>query len=118
MKRILAIYYSQSGQLKNIIDSVISPIRTEKDIEIDYLQLKPTTDYPFPWKNEFFNCFPESVKGIPCSMEPYNLDLDKDYDLILLGHQPWYLSPSIPVWSFLSSKEAQIAQVRNGMHPG
>jgi hypothetical protein len=108
MNKILVIYYTQSGQLKKIIDSTLSPMTIDDNFEIDYLKLIPEKDYPFPWGNEFFNCFPESVKGIPCKMTPYNIDTNKQYDLVILGYQPWFLSPSIPIWSFLDSKEASI----------
>jgi hypothetical protein len=108
MKKVLAIYYTQSGQLKRILDSVLSPLIKDKDFEIDYLKLAPVNEYPFPWGSDFFNCFPESVNGIPCKMQPYTIDFDTQYDLIILAHQPWFLSTSIPFWSFLVSKEASI----------
>lgn len=106
MKKVLAIYYTQTGQLKRILDSTLKPFLSDKDVEVDYLELKPTKDYPFPWGDTFFTYFPEAVEGIPCEMIPYNLNLDKKYDLIILAYQPWFLSPSIPIWSFLSSTEA------------
>ena len=33
----------------------------------------------------------------------YNPILNKKYDLIVFGHQVWYLSPSIPINSFLQN---------------
>ena len=70
MKKILVIYYTQSGQLKKIIDSVLSPILEIESIELYFELIKPVQDYPFPWGKKFFDCFPESVKGIPCKLEP------------------------------------------------
>ena len=107
MKKVLAIYYTQSGQLKDILDSTLKPLLNSSDIKIDYLKLEPVKDFPFPWGKEFYNCFPETVLGIPCEMKPFNIDINVKYDVIVLAHQPWYLSPSIPIWSFLESNQAK-----------
>jgi hypothetical protein len=106
MKRVLVIYYSQSGQLKRIADKVVSPLMKNDAVEITWEQIKPVNDYPFPWGDKFFDCFPESVKGIPCELKPLNINPSVNYDLIILCYQSWFLSPSIPVTSFLQSKEA------------
>ena len=37
MKRILVVYYSQSGQLKQLADQIMAPIKDSGDIVIDYL---------------------------------------------------------------------------------
>jgi hypothetical protein len=106
MKRILIVYYSQSGQLREIVDSVIAPVRQESAIVVDYEELKPVDDYPFPWGNSFFDCFPESVMDIPCALRPFSFDPETNYDLIIMAYQSWFLSPSIPFSSFLQSREA------------
>jgi hypothetical protein len=107
MKNILVLYYTQSGQIKDIIDSILLPIERGNDVTIDYELIRPVQDYPFPWKDKFFTCFPESVKGIPCKLKPVSYDTEKDYDLVVFAYQPWYLSPSIPAWSFLESEYAE-----------
>jgi len=105
-KNILVIYYTQSGQLKDILDSILLPIEKTGKVIVEYEQIKPVSEYPFPWGGKFFDCFPESVKGIPCKLESFSFAKEKNYDLILIAYQPWYMSPSIPVWSFLESEEA------------
>ena len=55
----------------------------------------------------FFQVFPESVREIPCELEPLKNDPDEDYDLVILAYQVWYLSPSIPITSFLKSEDAR-----------
>lgn len=109
MKKILVIYYSQSGQLKNIINSVAEGINKEKNIQIDYAEIQPEEKYPFPWKpvSTFYDVFPESVKGIDTPIKALIVNKSKDYDLIILGLQVWYLSPSIPISSFLKSDDAK-----------
>jgi hypothetical protein len=106
MKNILIIYYTQTGQLKQIIDSVIAPLKDE--CQLFFEELKPVPAYPFPWYGmPFFQVFPESVKEIPCKLEPFQNDLTTDYDLVILAYTVWYLSPSIPISSFLQSDEAK-----------
>lgn len=105
MKKILILYYSQTGQLKNIADSIAQPLLEAADAEITFCNYKPIKDYPFPWSSDqFFDVFPESVEGMPVEMAPLDIDPDTSYDLIILAYQVWYLSPSIPVWSLLSDK--------------
>jgi hypothetical protein len=106
MKKILVIYYTQTGQLKMIADHLLKPIKDLPGIEITFEQIKPIHDYPFPWGKEFFKCFPESVKGIPCELKPLNFDPEIKWDLIIIAFQSWFLSPSIPISSFLNTKEA------------
>jgi hypothetical protein len=106
MKKILIIYYTQTGQLKQIVDTVTGPLG--KDCQLFFEELKPVAPYPFPWKGmPFFQVFPESVKEIPCELEPLQNDPDADYDLVILAYQVWYLSPSIPMTSFLKSEAAR-----------
>lgn len=80
----------------------------DNDFQIDFECLQPQPDYPFPWGKQFFDCFPESVKGIPCKLKPFGFNPENKYDLVVLGYQPWYLSPSIPISAFLKSREAKI----------
>ena len=101
MKRILVVYYTQSGQLKEIIDSVLSPLT---EVTIDFLPIDTAEPFPFPWTGEaFFGAFPESYLQIPQPLKPFQL-AHTDYDLVILGYQVWYLSPSIPFNSFLQSE--------------
>ena len=106
-KRILVIHYTQTGQLANLLNSVLEPLRLDNSIEIDSVEIKVKTPFPFPWtKRAFFNVFPETYLGVPVEIETPGLDADKGYDLIVLGWQAWYLSPSLPVTSFLKSQDA------------
>lgn len=106
MKKILIIFYTQSGQLKQIVDSVTSPL--SQDFNLFFEELKPDPPYPFPWRGmPFFQVFPESVKEIPCTLKPLTRSPEEDYDLVILAYQVWFLSPSIPIVSFLQSEEAK-----------
>jgi flavodoxin len=106
MKKILIIYYTQSGQLKQIVNSITDPL--QNDCQLYFEELKPVPAFPFPWTGmSFFQAFPESVREIPCKLEPFQNDLTADYDLVILAYTVWYLSPSIPVTSFLQSEAAK-----------
>lgn len=110
-KKALVVYYSQTGQLRQIIDAVTGPLA--EDFELHYEELRPRPAFPFPWHGmTFYQAFPESVQEIPCALEPFSFDPDEDFDLVILAYQPWYLSPSIPFTAFLQSPEA--AKVLNG----
>lgn len=108
MKKVLVIYYSQSGQLTDIVRSALKPLEKNPDVSVCYEALRPRKPFPFPWTAlEFCDVFPESVEDIPCELEPFGFKADEDFDLIILAYQVWYLSPSIPVTAFLSSPEAR-----------
>ena len=54
----------------------------------------------------FMDTFPESVHLVPCEIEEFEDD-NNEYDLIILSYQVWFLSPSIPITSFLKSDWAK-----------
>jgi flavodoxin len=107
MKEVLVVYYSQTGQLHDIISKITSGLNDD-NINITYFEIVPEKPFEFPWnKNAFFDAFPESFLQIPASFIPPSEEiLSKEYDLVLLGHQVWYLTPSIPLNSFLKSTYA------------
>jgi len=103
-KKILAIYYTQSGQMGEIIDTFTRPLAVAGAI-VEKVIIKPIVDYNFPWTGKrFFSVMPSCVLGIPVQLEPLGIK-EKAYDLIILGYQPWFLSPSIPSNSLLQNEE-------------
>lgn len=109
MKNVLVIYYTQSGQLADIARQISHPFSDDPDVVLDFHEIKPIDPFPFPWdKDSFFDAFPESFLQIPIALHPVSPDVSaKKYDLILFHYQVWYLSPSIPINSFLKSGEAK-----------
>lgn len=103
-KNILVVYYSQSGQLKRIVENFTLPFVNNSDV-VEYYKVEPKIDFPFPWSSEkFFDAMPETVAGIPTELnEP--VFKRETYDLIVFAYQPWYLSPSIPATSILLNSE-------------
>jgi hypothetical protein len=110
MKNVLVIYYSQSGQLDTIARTIAKPLLNSEDITVTFHEIQLEKPFPFPWNNEaFFGAFPESFLQIPSALKPVPKGiLDIKYDLILLNYQVWYLTPSIPISSFLKSTEAKV----------
>jgi hypothetical protein len=108
-KRVLVVYYSQSGQLTKVIETMLSPLQNNPMIEISTVQLRSSENFSFPWSFwRFFDAFPETVYlDVPKNL-PFEIENPQGYDLIILGYQPWFLSPSMPISSFLLSDEAKI----------
>lgn len=106
MKKVLCIYYSQSGQLTQVVKNFAKPFENSSDFKVTYANIEPVNDYPFPWKGyNFFDAFPESVKRIPCEIKPLNIE-NEDFDLIVFAYTVWYMMPAIPANSFLLSEQA------------
>jgi hypothetical protein len=107
-KKLLVIYYSQTGQLLDIVKSITKPISADKQVKLFFEELKPNPAFPFPWSaKQFFQAFPESIKGIPCELEPVSVSPNENFDLVIVAYQPWYLSPSIPFHAFFQKEETK-----------
>ena len=99
-KKLLVVYYSQSGQLLEIVNQFVKPFQ-KAGVTVDCVRYAPLQDFAFPWTSErFFDAMPESVSGEPLELNPIVFSEDS-YDLVVLAYQPWYLSPSIPTTSLL-----------------
>ncbi|MBP5789839.1 MAG: dialkylresorcinol condensing enzyme [Neisseriaceae bacterium] len=106
-KRILIVYYSQTGQLRQMVENFAAPLLAADDIEVEMLPIKPQTPFAFPWRFlSFFNAFPETVHFQPCAIEPIRTQHNQ-YDLIILAYTVWFLSPSQPITAFLQDETAQ-----------
>ncbi|MCP4976734.1 MAG: dialkylresorcinol condensing enzyme DarA [Maribacter sp.] len=108
MKEVLVVYYSQTGQLLDILKNITSKLHDE-EINLTFYEISPETDFDFPWTQEkFYDTFPESFLQLPSKLHaPRPEILNKKYDLVILGYQVWYLTPSIPLNSFLKSDFAK-----------
>lgn len=100
--KIVVFSYSQSGQLNEILNNFILPL---KEFDIDVIEIQPKKKFPFPWTSfDFFNAMPETVLEEVIELNEYTLKHLK-YDLIILGYQPWFLSPSLPITSLVKSEK-------------
>src|SRR5450432_3327048 len=93
--KVLAVFYSQSGQLEEILDHFTQPMIASGAI-VEKVRISPETAYPFPWTGKsFFSVMPDCVLQVPGKLHPFHFR-ETSYDLIILGYQAWFLSPSIP----------------------
>jgi hypothetical protein len=107
MKRVLVIHYSQTGQLRDLMQSVVAPLQAAPGIDVTLAPIRPCRPYPFPWPFwRFFNTFPETVYGEADPVEPLDVADDAEFDLVILAYQVWFLSPSLPTTAFLQSEQA------------
>jgi len=106
-KKILVIYYSQSGQLGDILDSFTAPL-VEAGNTVEKVSVQPAAAYPLPWTGKsFFAVMPDCVLEVPAELQPFPLK-ETAYDLIILGYQAWFLSPGIPSNSILNHPSLQV----------
>ena len=84
-KKILAIYYSQTGQLGEIVENFTTPF-VAANFSVEKIRVQPKNKFDFPWNSKrFFDAMPESVLGIPIELEPFSLK-EKSYDLIIFAY--------------------------------
>lgn len=109
MKKVLLIYYTQSGQLEEIADNVLKAVKNHPGAALYRYGIRPIPTYPFPWTpDKFYDVFPETFLQHPIDFEPPSRKiLETDFDLIVLAYQVWYLTPSLPITSFLKSDFAK-----------
>jgi len=91
--------------LKEIAQQLCIPLIEDPSVEVTFYNIQTRREFPFPWNNEaFFGVFPETFQQIPIEIiPPIDTLLQKKYDLVLLHYQVWFLSPSMPINSFLKS---------------
>lgn len=108
MKNILVIYYSQTGQAKQVLDASLKPFAGNPGYTLHYHLVKPKNAFPYPWSyTQFFDAFPETVHGVACELEPLAIDESISYDLAVIAYQPWFLSICVPISSFLQTEQAK-----------
>ena len=107
MKKVLVVYFSQTGQVAELVQTITAPLVEDPSIEVYFEKLGPLHPYPFPWPFfRFASVMPESVLVDPPLLKPLRCDVKVAWDLIILAYQPWYLSPSPPMTAFLKDEKA------------
>jgi hypothetical protein len=109
MKRILVLYYSQSGDVAKAAAALLAPLE-ELGAQVVWRRIEPATPYPFPWRSidRFFDVMPECVIGEAPAIQPLDLAPEDRFDLVVLAWQVWFLSPSLPVQGFFRSPAARV----------
>jgi hypothetical protein len=111
--RVLLLYFSQSGDAAKVADALAASLQGP-DVEIDRECVRPVQPYPYPWGNvfRFFNVMPESQLGPAPAIQPVDFDASREYDLVVLVYQVWFLAPSLPIQGFLASPAADVLKGR------
>jgi hypothetical protein len=105
-KRVLALYFSQTGQLKSVLDQVLHPLLADATLTTTVVRLDTEPAAPFPWPFfRFFDTFPETVLQKPMPLQMAAL-ADEPYDVIMLAYPIWFLSPPPALTAFLHSEQA------------
>jgi hypothetical protein len=109
MKRILLIFYSQSGEADRIATLFREEMAAAGHL-VTECRLRPEADYPYPWRSigRFFDVMPETQLGEPPPIRRPVFDPDADYDLVVLVSPVWFLSPALPVQGFFRRPEARV----------
>jgi hypothetical protein len=113
MKRILLLFYSQSGEADRAA-TIFSDEMAEAGHSVIREALRPANDYPYPWRSirRFFDVMPETQLGEPPPLRPLEFDPDAAYDLVVLVVPVWFLSPALPVQAFFRSPAAAVLRGR------
>jgi len=111
--RVLVLYYTQTGQLRHILDNILLDIQNK--VELVFAEIEPVKPFTFPWTpTEFFDAMPETVEHLPREVKPLSDEIiNGQYDLVIFGYQPWFLNPSQPITAFLQSPSAKVLAGKN-----
>ncbi|VAW49496.1 Dialkylrecorsinol condensing enzyme [hydrothermal vent metagenome] len=106
--KVLVLHYSQTGQLSRVIQTITEPLVNHPGIDVTFRTIESIKKYPFPWPFiEFFCNFPEAVYMDAPENKPLDINDGSQFDLIILGYQVWFLSPSLPTTALLRSDQAE-----------
>jgi hypothetical protein len=115
-RRILILYYSQTGQTKMVLEVVRDEL-VKAQHRVDMVRLEPLEDFRFPWSPlALLGLCLKTYAGANLSVALKDLPQDvvrEPYDLVLVGYQPWFLTPSVPVRSFLDCAMSELLRGRN-----
>lgn len=109
MKNVLIISFSQTSQANVIAQQVCRDLYDHEDVHVSFYEITLKDPFPYPWDSgAFFDAFPETFQQIPREIAPPSEEiLNGNYDLVIFSYQVWYLTPSLPVVSFLKSEYAE-----------
>jgi hypothetical protein len=107
VRRILVIYYSQSGEVERATAAFVECL-VDAGHQITLAPIAPVTTYPYPWRSvrRFFDAMPEAVVGLAPEIEAPNFDPTDRFDLAIVAYPVWFLSPAPVIEGFLRSEHA------------
>lgn len=103
--RAVVYLYTQTGQLREVAGALTAPL-VERGWQIRWVDVRPRAAFPFPWPlRRFFGVFPASVDpdGLVDLVEPSDGFDSAPEELVILAYQVWYLAPSLPIRSLITT---------------
>ncbi|MBS1693882.1 MAG: hypothetical protein JST91_16840 [Actinobacteria bacterium] len=103
--RATVYLYTQTGQLREVAEAFTAPL-TASGWDISWVEVTPQVAYPFPWPvRRFFGVFPDAVDpdALVELVDPAGGFGTNAGDVVILASQVWYLSPSLPIRSLLTT---------------
>jgi hypothetical protein len=108
VKKVLAVYFSQTGQAAALLENIVQPLREQADVWLTHVALDASPAFPFPWPFwRFLDAFPETVHLDAPPLASMPLKGDEQFDLIVLAYPVWFLSPPPPLTAFLKHPAAR-----------
>ncbi len=113
-ERVLFVYYSYTGQTQKVLDAAAQVLR-DRGCEVDMAPIEfvdPTYSEPFtrfPMRSvwpDMFSVFKAQGRGETGEIRTPDEVRAGGYDLIVFGSPTWWRTVSMPLRSFLESKEA------------
>ncbi len=113
MKRILLIFYSQSGEAERIA-TIFEREMAGSGHSVTVCRIRPEVAYPYPWGSigAFFDVMPETQLGRPPPIRRPHFDPDAAWDLVILVSPVWFLAPALPVQGFFRNPSAAVLRGR------
>lgn len=95
----LVLYYSLTGNTRNGADRIASGLEaTGYRVDLVPIEVeRPRIAFPFPNVWAFISLTLRSIFRTPVEIKPLNIQEDRDYDLIILGTQTWFVGMGLPM---------------------
>lgn len=106
---VLLVQFTQTGATSEIAEAFAEPLERH-GVDVVREVITPRIPYPFPWRSvgRFFDVMPECVLARTPEIETPRFDPRRDYDLVVIFYQVWFLSPSLPILGFLNHPHAEV----------
>lgn len=114
MARVIALYSSLTQQTERVVLEVAGALQSGgHQVALEKLELQEPYPLPLPAPT-LARLLKQAVSGRwPAPpVQPLSGPLPEQPDLIILGYQPWFMTPSVPMHAFLKSEQAALLKGR------
>ena len=113
MADILAVYYSLTHQTETAVRRIVGALEHAKH-HVTLRALEPIPPYTLPLPpSTSRSLLLGALRGRWPIVDLHPLELpDRDWDVLLIGYQPWFMTPSVPIHSLLKGPDGEIVRGR------